>query len=75
MIMTVPAGRRVYKEKILTVDRANEIAAELMEKYYGRGYEVEDFPAAPGCKDFNEWLVKSQGMEGRQERALKTVFR
>ena len=30
---------RVYKEKILTVDRANEIAAELMEKYYG----VSDF--------------------------------
>ena len=30
---------RVYKEKTLTVDRANEIAAELMQKYYG----VEDY--------------------------------
>ena len=30
---------RVYKERILTTDRANEIAAELMGKYYG----VQDF--------------------------------
>lgn len=38
---------------------------ELMEKYYGRGYEVEDFPAGAGCKDFNEWLVQSV-VAGRQ---------
>ena len=39
-------------------------ADELMEKYYGRGYEVEDFPAAAGCKDFNEWLVRERSAWG-----------
>ena len=31
--------KRIYKEKNLTVDRANEIASELVEKYYG----ISDF--------------------------------
>lgn len=31
--------------------------AELMEKYYGMGYEVEDYPPPESVKDYNEWLV------------------
>ena len=30
---------------------------QLMEKYYGMGYEVEDCPPPAGYKDYNEWLV------------------
>lgn len=36
-------------------------AAELMEKYYGLGYEVEDSPPPAGCKDYNEWLITAKG--------------
>lgn len=32
-------------------------AMQLMEKYYGMGYEVEDCPPPAGYKDYNEWLV------------------
>lgn len=32
-------------------------ALQLMEKYYGLGYEVEDCPPPKGYKDYNEWLV------------------
>lgn len=39
--------------------RGREAADRLMEKYYGLGYEVEDFPADRRYKDFNEWLVGS----------------
>ena len=35
-------------------------AAELMEKYYGLGYEVEDCPPPAGYKDYNEWLVAAK---------------
>lgn len=35
-------------------------AQELMEKYYGLGYEVEDSPPPAGCKDYNEWLVAAK---------------
>ena len=35
-------------------------AAELMEKYYGLGYEVEDCPPPAGYKDYNEWLVATK---------------
>lgn len=31
--------------------------SQLMEKYYGMGYEVEDCPPPDGYKDYNEWLV------------------
>ena len=34
--------------------------AELMERYYQLGYEVEDVPAPVGYKDYNEWLVDVQ---------------
>ena len=35
-------------------------AAELMAKYYGLGYEVEDCPPPAGYKDYNEWLVATK---------------
>ncbi len=35
-------------------------AMQLMEKYYGMGYEVEDCPPPEGYKDYNEWLVKAK---------------
>lgn len=35
-------------------------AAQLMEKYYGMGYEVEDCPPPEGYKDYNEWLVATK---------------
>lgn len=34
--------------------------AELLEKYYQRGYEVEDASAPDGYKDYNEWLVAAK---------------
>lgn len=37
-------------------------ASELMEKYYGLGYEVEDCPPPAGFKDYNEWLVATKLM-------------
>ncbi len=40
--------------------------AELLEKYYQRGYEVEDVPAPAGFKDYNEWLVAQR--QGKQEQ-------
>ena len=33
---------------------------ELMERYYGLGYEVEDCPPPAGYKDYNEWLVATK---------------
>lgn len=35
-------------------------ASQLMEKYYGFGYEVEDCPPPAGYKDYNEWLVETK---------------
>ena len=35
-------------------------AMQLMEKYYGMGYEVEDCPPPEGYKDYNEWLVRTK---------------
>ncbi len=35
-------------------------ALQLMEKYYGMGYEVEDAPPPKECKDYNEWLVRTK---------------
>lgn len=41
-----------------------EAAEKFMKKYYELGYEVEDFPPAPGYKDYNEWLTSiKQGLE------------
>lgn len=37
-------------------------AAELTEKYYGLGYDVEDCPPPKGYKDYNEWLVNFRKM-------------
>ena len=34
---------------------------ELMTKYYGFGYEVEDCPPPAGYKDYNEYLVAARG--------------
>ena len=34
--------------------------AQLTEKYYGLGYEVEDAPPPAGFKDYNEWLQSSK---------------
>ena len=33
---------------------------ELMSKYYGLGYEVEESPPLGGYKDYNEWLIASK---------------
>lgn len=41
---------------------------QLMEKYYGKGYEVEDCPPPPGYKDYNEWLKAAKLTTIRQER-------
>jgi len=38
-------------------------AKELVKKYNELGYEVEDAPPPEGYKDYNEWLVKSKGLE------------
>lgn len=35
-------------------------AEELMTKYYGLGYEVEDCPPPAGYKDYNEYLVAAR---------------
>lgn len=35
-------------------------AMQLMEKYYGMGYDVEDCPPPAGYKDYNEWLVAAK---------------
>lgn len=38
-------------------DGPGRAAAEtLMEKYYGLGYEVEDYPPPEPFKDYNQWL-------------------
>lgn len=41
-------------------DPGRKAAQELMGKYYGLGYEVEDCPPPAGCKDYNEWLVMAK---------------
>lgn len=49
-------------------DEPGRKAAEhFAEKYYGRGYEVENFPPPSGYKDYNMWLeetvnVRKEGM-------------
>ena len=47
-------------------------ACQLMEKYYGMGYEVEDCPPPVGYKDYNEWLVavkvKNQAQKNEKSR-------
>ncbi len=41
---------------------------QLMEKYYGMGYEVEDCPPPERYKDYNEWLVAAKlKLEGCQK--------
>lgn len=35
-------------------------SAELTQKYYGLGYDVEDCPPPAGYKDYNEWLKKQK---------------
>lgn len=42
--------------------------AELLEKYYQRGYEVEDVPVPDGFKDYNEWLVASRNQVKKDGR-------
>ena len=39
-----------------------DATAQLTEKYYGLGYDVEDCPPPKGYKDYNEWLVKFRKM-------------
>ncbi len=55
-------------------DKPGRDAAEhLTEKYYGRGYEVEDSPPPKGYKDYNEWLVKS-GKQPRRSECYEKVL-
>ena len=35
----------------------------LMRKYFGMGYDVEDYPPPDGYKDINEWLVAKKNEE------------
>ena len=35
----------------------------LMRKYFGMGYDVEDYPPPDGYKDINEWLVAQKNEE------------
>ena len=39
-----------------------DATAQLTEKYYGLGYDVEDCPPPKGYKDYNEWLVNFRKM-------------
>lgn len=48
-------------------------ARELMEKYYGLGYEVEDIPPPAGYKDYNEWLVKAKGTSQEKQKGADTI--
>ena len=42
-------------------DKPGRMAAEqLMQKYYGLGYEVEDCPPPKNCKDYNQWLKEAR---------------
>ena len=50
-----------------------ELKMKVIAHLRERGYEVEDFPAAPGYKDFNEWLVK-QGRPS-ENPVFPTAFR
>ena len=48
-------------------------AAELMEKYYGLGYEIEDCPPPAGYKDYNEWLVATKLNLADQKKEQMTI--
>lgn len=48
-------------------------AAELMGKYYGLGYEVEDCPPPAGYKDYNEWLVATKLNLADQKKEQMTI--
>lgn len=39
-----------------------DATAQLTEKYYGLGYDVEDCPPPKGYKDYNEWLMNFRKM-------------
>lgn len=56
-------------------DEAGRKATEsLLEKYYGLGYEVEDFPPPKGYKEYNEWLVNCKKQEkGCYEKVLSMI--
>ena len=48
-------------------------AAELMGKYYGLNYEVEDCPPPAGYKDYNEWLVATKLNLADQKKEQMTI--
>ena len=48
-------------------------AAELMGKYFGLGYEVEDCPPPAGYKDYNEWLVATKLNLADQKKEQMTI--
>ncbi|SCP98637.1 DUF3991 and TOPRIM domain-containing protein [Anaerobium acetethylicum] len=45
-------------------------AENLMEKYYGKGYEVEDCPPPAGFKDYNEWLQAARLVRSMDEESV-----
>ena len=47
---------------------------ELTEKYYGLGFDVEDFPPPEGFKDYNEWMVGAK-RELQADVAIKSPCR
>ena len=51
-----------------------EATDSLMRKYFGMGYDVEDYPPPDGYKDINEWLVaqkKEERVTAKNEVILK----
>ena len=52
---------------------------ELMNKYYKKGYEVEDCPPPRGFKDYNEWLQSAKLVNSlvtksmSEQKSLKTA--
>lgn len=44
---------------------------QLMEKYYGLGYDVEDCPPPAGYKDYNEWLMRTvQELKAKEKKQI-----
>ena len=46
---------------------------ELMEKYYEKGYDVEDFPPHSECKDFNEQLQNLRQLDQCQKETSRSL--
>lgn len=54
--------------------QGRKAAEQLMEKYYGMGYEVDDCPPPKNYKDYNQWLQEAR-KENLQMESRKAVVR